>query len=247
MKIEQKTLAIIPARGGSKGIPRKNIKSFLGKPLIEYTIKLALSIPEIDKVLVSTDDDEIAQVAKQAGAEVPFKRPDELAQDEIPTIPVLRHAVKFLENQGEIYENILILEPTAPLRTKKLILNTIKALKEPEVETAVSAREFDVDFSDILKADEDNFLKIFLDMETTFRRQDTKNIYLMDGTIYGVKKDVLMDESLIILNPYKERPDLKTKLVKSDPRLSVEIDTEEDWEYAEYIYKKHRELIENEG
>jgi CMP-N-acetylneuraminic acid synthetase len=84
-------------------------------------------------------------------------------------------------------------------------------------------------------------------METTFRRQDTKNIYLMDGTIYGVKKVVLMDESLIILNPYKERPDLKTKLVKSDPRLSVEIDTIEDWEYAEYIYKKHRELIENES
>ncbi|MCD4759292.1 acylneuraminate cytidylyltransferase family protein [archaeon] len=245
--IKIKTLAIIPARGGSKGIPRKNIKPFLGKPLIEYTIKLALSIQEIDKVLVSTDDKEIAEISKAAGAEVPFLRPEELAQDNTPSIPVFRHAISFLEEKGESYENILILEPTSPLRTKKIILQTIEALKNPEVETVVSAKKFDVDFSDILKANEDNFLKIFLDLETSVRRQDTKNIYLLDGTIYGVKRNILMDESLVILNPYKEKPDLKTKLVLSDPRLSIEIDNEEDWEYAEYVYKKHKNIIENES
>ncbi len=117
--IKIKTLAIIPARGGSKGIPRKNIKPFLGKPLIEYTIKLALSIQEIDKVLVSTDDKEIAEISKAAGAEVPFLRPEELAQDNTPSIPVFRQAISFLEEKGKSYENILILEPTSPLRTKK--------------------------------------------------------------------------------------------------------------------------------
>jgi CMP-N,N'-diacetyllegionaminic acid synthase len=242
-----KTIAIIPARGGSKGIPRKNIKSFLGKPLIAYTIKLALSCPEINKVIVSTEDEEITQISKGAGAEVPFKRPEKLAQDNSPTLPVLRHAIRFLEDQGEHYENIIILEPTSPLRTKQLILDTIKALSDPESETVVSARKYDVDFSDILKADENNFLSIFLDAETTFRRQGTKDVYIMDGSIYGVKRNILMDDSLIILNPCKERPDLKTKLVISNPKLSVEIDNEEDWEYAEYLYQKHRNLIEGEN
>ena len=244
---KKRTLAIIPARGGSKGIPRKNIKPFLGKPLIEYTIKLALSCSEIDKVLVTTEDDEIAQISKEAGAEVPFKRPDELAQDNSPTLPVLRHAIQFLENQGEYYENVILLEPTAPLRTKKLILDTIKALEDPESETVVSARKYDVDFSDILKADENNFLNTFLDTETTFRRQDTKDIYIMDGSVYGVKRNILMDETLVMLNPYKERPNLKTKLVISDPKLSVEIDNEEHWEYAEFLYQKHKNLIEGDN
>ena len=242
--MENKTLAIIPARGGSKGIPRKNIKLFLGKPLIEYTIKLALSCSEIDKVIVSTDDEEIIQFSKKAGAEIPFKRPEELAKDNSPTLPVIRHAIKFLEDKGEHYDNIILLEPTSPLRTKKSVQDTIKTLKESEVETVVSVREYDVDFSDILKADENNFLYPFLDTETTFRRQDTKGVYIMDGTTYGMKRDIIMDESLVMLNPYKERPNLKTKLVLSDPRLSVEIDSEKDWEYAEYIYQKHRDLIE---
>jgi CMP-N,N'-diacetyllegionaminic acid synthase len=244
---KKRTLAVIPARGGSKGIPRKNIKSFLGKPLIEYTIKLALSCPEIDKVIVSTEDDEIAQISKAAGAEIPFKRPTELATDTCPGLLVIQHAVEFLENQGEHYNNILILEPTAPLRSKKLILDAINALEDPNSETVVSARKYDVDFSDILKTDENNFLNTFLTTETTFRRQDTKDIYIMDGSIYGAKKDVLMDKSLIMLNPYKERPNLKTKLVVSNPKLSVEIDNEEHWEYAEFLYKKYKDLIEGDN
>jgi CMP-N,N'-diacetyllegionaminic acid synthase len=241
-----KILAIIPARGGSKGIPRKNIKPFLGKPLIEYSIKLALSCPEIDKVIVTTEEDEIAEISKRAGAEVPFKRPEELAQDNSPTLPVIRHAISFLEEKGEHYENIILLEPTAPLRTKKLIQDAIKALQEENVETVVSVKEFNIDFSDILKSDENNFLNIFHDLEATVRRQDTKNIYLMDAAIYGMKRDTIMDESLIMLNPYKERPSLKTKMILSNPKLSVEIDEEEDWEYAEYLYNKHKDIIEGE-
>ena len=242
-----KTLAIIPARGGSKGIPRKNIKSFLGKPLIEYTINLALSIPDIDRVIVSTEDYEIAEISKNAGADIPFMRPKELAQDNSPTITVLRHAVNFLEKEEEKYDNILVLEPTSPLRTKKLVLDTIKFLNETNAETVVSAKKFDVDFSDILQIDSDNYFKLFLDLDTTFRRQDAKDAYLLDGAIYGVKKNILKDPSLLMLNPHKERPNLKTKMVKSDPRVSIEIDNQEDWEYAEYIYKKYKNLIENES
>ncbi|MFH1376335.1 MAG: acylneuraminate cytidylyltransferase family protein [Candidatus Woesearchaeota archaeon] len=242
-----KVLAIIPARGGSKGIPRKNIKPFLGKPLITYTIKLALSCPEIDKVIVSTDDEEIAQISKEAGAEIPFIRPEELARDDTPAIPVFRHVIKFLEEKNEHYENILILEPTAPLRTKEHILQTIKTLKEEDVETVVSVRKFDIDFTDVLEKNENNYLTPFLGTKTTIRRQDTKDVYIMDAAIYGVKRDALMDESLIMLNPYKGRnPQLKTKMVLSNPNLSCEIDNEEDWEYAEFLYNKYKKEIERE-
>lgn len=244
--MNNKVLAIIPARGGSKGIPRKNIKPFLGKPLIEYSIKLALSVPEIDKVIVTTDDQEIAEVSKQSGAEIPFIRPTELAQDNTPTLPVIRHAIKFLEEKGEHYGNIILLEPTAPLRTKEIVRKAIQALKEPEVETVVSVRVYDIDFSDILKKDENNFLHPFLDIETTFRRQDTEEVYIMDAAVYGMKRDIIMDETLVMLNPYKERPNLKTKAVISNSKLSCEIDDEEQWEYAEYLYKKYKNLIEND-
>ncbi|MBT7237958.1 acylneuraminate cytidylyltransferase family protein [Candidatus Woesearchaeota archaeon] len=242
--MNNKVLAIIPARGGSKGIPRKNIRPFLGKPLIEYSIKLALSCKEIDKVIVTTDDEEIAEISKNAGAEVPFIRPENLAQDDTPTLPALRHAINFLEEKEEIYDNIILLEPTAPLRTKELIQKTIKKIKEDNVETVVSTVPYNIDFSDILKKDESDYLHPFLDVETTIRRQDTKNIHLMDASIYAVKRDILMDENLIMLNPYKENPNLKTKTVLSNPKLSCEIDDEEQWEYAEYLYKKYKNIIE---
>ncbi len=243
---KKRTLAVIPARGGSKGIPRKNIKPFLGKPLIHYTINLALSCPEIDKVIVSTDDDEIAQICKEAGADVPFKRPEELATDTCPSIPVIQHAVKFLEDQGEHYDNVLMLEPTAPLRTKKIVQDAILALDDAESETVVSVREYDIDFSDVLEGDQNNFLHVFLETKTTTRRQDTKNIYIMDAAVYGAKRAALMNKDLIMFNPYKEMADLKTKMVVSDPRVSVEIDANEHWDYAEYLYKKYQKLIEGE-
>src|SRR5690606_22408308 len=107
-------LAIIPARGGSKRIPRKNIKMFCGKPMIAWSIEAALESGCFDRIIVSTDDDEIAEVARQHGAEVPFKRPAELSDDHTGTIPVIRHAIEMINSQGRLVEQACCLYATAP-------------------------------------------------------------------------------------------------------------------------------------
>src|SRR3989344_6984464 len=117
-----KVLAVIPARGGSKGIPKKNIKLLAEKPLIAYPIELAKSIPEISKVIVSTDSEEIAEIARKHGAEIPFIRPKELAEDETPTLPVLQHAVTSLEEKENWKADLVILlYPTSPFLSKERV------------------------------------------------------------------------------------------------------------------------------
>ena len=124
-------LAIIPARGGSKGIPRKNIIELCGKPLIGWSIDIALKIQNISGVVVSTDDKEIAIISKRYGAEVPFIRPKKLAQDQTPTINVLQHAIKWFEkNEGVSYDTIVLLEPTSPARMTEDIHNAIDLFKK---------------------------------------------------------------------------------------------------------------------
>jgi len=112
----KKILALIPARGGSKGLPGKNIKPLLGKPLIAWTIEQAKASKYVDRVVVSTDDDEIAEVAIRYGAEVPFLRPKELARDDSPTIDAILHALDFFSDKGERFDLLALLEPTSPLR-----------------------------------------------------------------------------------------------------------------------------------
>ncbi len=111
-----KTLGIVPARGGSKGIPRKNIVPLLGKPLLAYTAEAALAAQRLTRVILSTEDEEIARVGRQCGLAVPFLRPTELARDDTPTIPVLQDVVRKLEAAGEVYDAVFILQPTTPLR-----------------------------------------------------------------------------------------------------------------------------------
>jgi CMP-N,N'-diacetyllegionaminic acid synthase len=130
---KQKIVAIIPARGGSKGVPGKNIKFLGGKPLIAYTIEAAKRCSLIDRVIVSTDDNEIAEVAKRYGAEVPFKRPKELAGDMVPTEPVLTHAVEWLEkNESYKTDIVVFLQSTDIPRTKGLIEKVIKRLLDDD-------------------------------------------------------------------------------------------------------------------
>ena len=115
-------LAVIPARGGSKGIPGKNIVPFAGKPLICYTVEAALKSKYLKRVIVSTDDNEIAKVAKDCGAEVPFLRPSNLSQDDTSSVSVLKHAVKFIEeSEGSLFDFVVLLQPTSPLRDEKTI------------------------------------------------------------------------------------------------------------------------------
>ena len=120
-------LALIPARGGSKGIPGKNIKKLNGKPLIAWTIEVAKTISEIDRIVVSTDDNKIAKIAKQCGADVPFLRPFDLAQDNTPGIATVLHAI---ENIPEYYDEVLLLQPTSPLRISDDILGVINTARK---------------------------------------------------------------------------------------------------------------------
>jgi len=130
---DKKILAVIPARGGSKRVPKKNIKLLAGKPLIAYTIEAAKNSPIIDKVIVSTDSSEIAEVAKQYGAEVPFMRPEELSGDTVSDHPVILHALDYLKNEGQNFDYVLYLKPTAPFRTTEDIEEAIKTLYDQNV------------------------------------------------------------------------------------------------------------------
>jgi CMP-N,N'-diacetyllegionaminic acid synthase len=136
--MEQKILGIIPARGGSKRLPRKNIRILCGKPLIAWTIEQAKKSDYIDKLIVSTDDEEIAKISKDYGAEVPFLRPDKLARDDSPTIDAVIHAIKFLEDKGEHYDIIVLLQPTSPLRSNDDINNAIKLFSEKKPDSVIS-------------------------------------------------------------------------------------------------------------
>jgi len=239
MAKKSKTLAIIPARGGSKGIPRKNIKPFLGKPLIAYTIEIALKSKLIDKVIVSTDDEEIAEIAKKYGVEVPFLRPKELATDTSPVIETLRHATKFFEERGIFFDNIVVLEPTAPLRDIQDVEIAIERLNEDDVDTVVGACKFEIDFSDIMVLKENGYIKPFLDVEKlTYRRQNTKNIVKLNAAVYAAKRDVIMDPKTKILNPYGENDYLRTKIVLMPEERSIEIDKLIDFEFAEFLMKR---------
>lgn len=234
-----KTLAIIPARGGSKGIPRKNIKPLLGKPLIAYAIEVALKSKLIDRVIVSTDDREIAEIAEKYGAEVPFLRPDELATDAAPVIETLRHAIRFFEDRGRVFDNVIVLEPVAPLRDIRDIENVIEKLNEDGVDTVVGACKFEIDFSDIMVLEENGYIKPFLEVEKlTYRRQDTENIVKLNASVYAAKKDVIMDERTKILNPYGENSHLRTKVVLMPEERSVEIDKLIDFEFVEFLMRE---------
>jgi N-acylneuraminate cytidylyltransferase/CMP-N,N'-diacetyllegionaminic acid synthase len=188
-------LAIIPARGGSKGLPGKNIKELCGKPLIAWSIEQAKSCSDIDRIVVSTDGREIAEVAKQYGAEAPFVRPEELASDTASTIDVIIHTVDWFEQ----YENylpayILLLQPTSPLRTVEDIEGTIQTLKDKDARAVVSVCETDHHpwWSNMLP--EDGNMKDFIRPKIlNRRRQDLPRYYRLNGAIYLAETSYLRE------------------------------------------------------
>lgn len=195
----KKILAIIPARGGSKGVPRKNIKLLNGKPLISYSIRAALKSKFIDRVIVSTDDKEIAEVAKRYKAEVPFLRPAELAQDTSPTLPVLQHAINFLKNEENYkIDFVVLLQPTTPLMLASDIDSAIEKLVQTKTNSCVSVCEISErpEWMYVFKGSK---IKPFIQInEKTGRRQDLPKTYRLNGAVYVIKKDVLMKKNKII-------------------------------------------------
>ena len=187
----EKILSVIPCRGGSKGIPRKNIKQVDGEPLLTYTVRASLEANYVDRTIVSTDDEEIAQVAREAGADVPFIRPSELATDEASIEPVIEHAVDYLrEEEGQKYKTILLLQATSPLRTAKHVDEAIERYQEENADSLVAVSE---DESYRWRQTSDG--AEIVNYNARKRRQDKEPEYVESGAIYGVDADLFLQTS----------------------------------------------------
>ncbi|MCB2226142.1 MAG: acylneuraminate cytidylyltransferase family protein [Desulfarculaceae bacterium] len=201
MSDSPKVLAVIPARGGSKGVPRKNIREVGGKPLIAWTIECALAARHLfHRVIVSTDDPETAEISRGYGAEVPFMRPADLAADKSPTLPVLRHAVDFVENQdGLTLDWVMLLQPTAPLKEPADLEAALELARAGGCDSVISVvRVFDV-HPVLMKRIEDGLLQPFCveEAEGTRRQDYSPPAYMRNGAIYLTRRAVLMEQGSI--------------------------------------------------
>ncbi len=234
---KEKILAVIPARGGSKGIPRKNIKLLGGKPLIAWSIEVAKHCPLIDRVIVSTDDKEIANVAREYGAEVPFVRPEELAEDLTPTLPVIVHTVKWLEENEKYYcDSVILLAPTFPFRTQEHIKESIELLQNGGADSVISVVEVTGQYSPYWQftVDKKGKLELFTgdgDIKKVIpSRQELPTTYIRNSALYVFKKDFLFK------NPPSIYGDDVAPYIM-DKKYTLDIDTEEDWQMAESFLK----------
>jgi N-acylneuraminate cytidylyltransferase len=222
-----KILTVIPARGGSKGIPKKNIKPLNGKPLIYYSIEVARALFPDEDICISTDSDEIIETVEKTGLKVPFRRPQELASDTATSNEVLLHALDFYEKQGRTYDAILLLQPTSPLRTVKQVKDAI-ALYRDDIDMVVSVKESHAP-AVLCKENESGYLELLFNNQST-RRQDMPNYYEYNGAIYVINPQSLKIKGLSNFAR-------KVKYVMSE-ETSVDIDEQKDWDFAEYLIKK---------
>lgn len=229
---DKKILAVITARGGSKGIPGKNIKSLAGKPLIAYTIEAAKQSEYLTRTIVSTDSEEIADISKTYGADVPFLRPDELAQDQSGSIEVIQHALTTLEQKdGEVYDYVMILQPTSPLRSAADIDASIQKIVDTSADSVMSMMEL-VDFSiPKLKVIADDQILSLQTSEgkASSRRQDLEKVYKRNCAIYLTKVHLIKQGDLFgkISRPH----------IMPEER-SVDINTLFDFAIAEALLQK---------
>lgn len=226
----KKFLAIIPARGGSKGLPGKNIKELNGKPLIAYSIEAAINSKVFDRIIVSTDDEKIAEIALKYGAEVPFLRPEELATDTADSMDVLFHTINFLKDKGEEYDYIMKLQPTSPLRTEKEILEATKLLFEKKAESIVSISECEHHplWTNVL--DEDNRLFNFIKEDIKHKnRQELPIYYQINGLIFLSEVNSLLKTR----DWYGER----SYAYICDSKKAIDIDNIIDFKLAEILLK----------
>lgn len=190
-----KVLGLIPARGGSKGIPRKNLRVIAGRPLIAWTIKAAVEARVLDRIVVSTEDDEIEAVARSLGADIPFTRPDNLASDEAPMLDVVVHVLLELMKASYRPDLVMILQPTAPLRRPQHIRKAIALLGEADSVCSVVEIPRELSPHYVMRINESGYLCHFLPEGATFtRRQDVPVAYRRDGTVYLVRSSTILEQ-----------------------------------------------------
>ncbi len=222
------TLFLIPARGGSKGIPDKNIKPLNGIPLIEYSIRVARQFTEDTHICVSTDSDTIIETVNRLGLEVPFMRPSHLATDEASTYDVLLHALEYYSARGIQYDAIVLLQPTSPLRTEEDVKQCLELYSEA-LDMVVSVEEIPDPSYLCYSENNEGFLTKISEGKYT-RRQEVPMVYKYNGAVYVMNVKSLKEKTIAAFTKVK-------KYVMSDIR-SVDIDTPLDWAVAEVILKK---------
>ncbi len=232
-----KVLAVIPARGGSKGVPRKNIRMVGGKPLIAYTIDAALAVKNrLHRLIVSTDDAEIAAMAQDYGAEVPFMRPVDLGGDKVPMVPVLKHAIQTIEElDGIKLEWVLLLQPTCPFRAPEDILAALELAAAGGCDSVISVVRVLAHHPILMKKIENDSLLPFMieEIEGTRRQDYNPPAYMRNGSIYLTRRDNLMNNNSIwgkVIRPY----------IMPEER-SVNVDSEMDMKLVEYMLQDRQQ------
>jgi len=231
---DKNILGLIPARGGSKGLPRKNIKPLLGKPLIAWTIEQALASKYLDKVVVSTDDKEITEISKKYGAEIPFVRPKELAEDNAKGIDVVLHTIDWLKenDKKKQYDLIILLQPTSPLRKSDDIDRAIELLFLKEAKAIVSVCEVDHHPLWANTLPEDGCMKNFIRQEVMNKnRQELPIFYRLNGAIYLVYCDYIKEQESFFGE--------KTFAYIMPKERSIDIDNEIDFKLAQILVKNN--------
>lgn len=225
-------LGLIPARGGSKGVPKKNIKLLGKKPLIEYTIDGAKNSKYLIEIIVSTDDQEIAIVAEIAGCKPPFIRPSEIAQDHSTSLEVVQHAIAFFENKNIFFDAVCLLQPTTPFREKGFIDKAIEKFIATNADCLVSVLPIPHEYNPhwAFEENENGLLKIATGEENIIpRRQELPKAFHRDGAVYISKTTVINKGSF-----YGK----SIAYIESNPQYHVNIDTMKDWEDAEKLLAK---------
>ena len=225
---ENKILAVIPARGGSKGIPRKNIRDLGGKPLIAWTIEAAKKSKYLDRIILSSDDEEIISVAQAYGCDIPFVRPKELAQDDTPCIDVVLHAI----NQCQGYSHVLLLQPTSPFRTNEHIDNLIEDFFQNNFQCSVSVTFPDKHPYWMFKMTEERSLVPFCEEKIPLNRQSLLSVYALNGAIYFSNISFLLKQKTFFSK--------QTTAFFMKKECSLDIDTEFDLRIANYLLKNYK-------
>ena len=227
-----KTLYLIPARGGSKGIPHKNVRPLCGLPLIGYSINVARELADDADICLSTDDPEIADAARRMGLDVPFLRPAALATDHSGSYEVMLHALEFYRSRGTDYETLVLLQPTSPMRTADDVHRALD-LYTPDIDMVVTVKEAESNpYYNCFETDADGFLQISKGDGSYTRRQDAPKAWEYNGAVYVINVASLRQ---MPLGQFRRR-----RMCPMDAARSIDLDTPLDWLVAEHLMSEKK-------
>ncbi|WP_022941180.1 cytidylyltransferase domain-containing protein [Psychromonas hadalis] len=232
MTKNKKILAIIPARGGSKRLPRKNILPLAGKPLIAWTIEAAIKSDIFDEVMVNTDNQEIADVAEKFGAKVPFMRPEHLASDTASSLDVIKHTLLWYRDKGVHFTDVVLLQPSSPLRNEHDIIGAWQQYITSNGESVVSVCPVEHPIQWTYKLHNDSSLSCLFDDDGK-RSQDYEDNYRLNGAIYITKTSVILEKNEIMSSQ-------RNCAYVMEAYGSVDIDTVIDFDYASFLLQRNK-------